>query len=321
MPLPSRCGGLLLSAALALSSGTAAAQSPFNELDPSLPELHLPNLNQYAPAVLDGSSGQDYRTVTLEAHLAEGGAPIEDGLIWRIFEPVPGRDGKLPLIASSEGGSTQLALPPGDYFLHVAFGRAAVSKKLTIPVEGPVERQSLVLNAGGLRLNALSGEDMRIPPEDLTFSIYAGEEDADGERGLIAADVKPDTVIRLNAGTYHVVSDYGSLNASVRSDIRIEAGKLTEATIQHRAAELTLKLVADEGGEAIADTAWSILTASGDPISESVGAFPTIILSEGEYTAVARNKDTVYQRNFTVEAGRNTDVEVLLSQRAPTVAE
>ncbi len=38
-------------------------------------------------------------------------------------------------------------------------------------------------------------------------------------------------------------------------------GKLTEATIQHRAAQITFKLVSDAGGEAIADTAWSILTA------------------------------------------------------------
>ncbi len=86
-------------------------------------------------------------------------------------------------------------------------------------------------------------------------------------------------MVRLNAGTYHVVSNYGDVNATIRADIQIEAGKLTEATIQHRAAKLTLKLVAGPGGEAIADTAWSILTASGDTVSESVGAFPTIVLA------------------------------------------
>ncbi|MDK1480839.1 hypothetical protein QN226_19260, partial [Sinorhizobium sp. 6-117] len=120
-------------------------------------------------------------------------------------------------------------------------------------------------------------------------------------------------VIRLNAGTYHVVSDYGSVNAVIRADIQVEAGKLTEATIQHRAAKLTLKLVSEAGGEAIADTAWSILTSSGDVVSESVGAFPTLVLAEGSYTAVARNKDKIYQRDFAVKAGVNTDVEVLLN--------
>lgn len=305
----------LYAALLLVAAGPAAAQSPFNEFDPALSDLDLPGLSQYAPTVHDGAAATDFRNVTMEARLVEGGETIDKGLIWRVFDSVPGRDGKLPLIASSEGGSTEMAFPPGEYFLHVAFGRAAISKRLTVPESGPVPPQSVTLDAGGLVLNALSGEDMRIPPEDLTFSIYAATPDGDGERGLIIADIKPGTVVRLNAGTYHVVSDYGAHNASIRSDIRIEAGKLTEATIQHRAAELTLKLVSEEGGEAIADTAWSILTASGDPIGESVGAFSTIILAEGDYTAVARNKDRVFQRDFTVKAGINTDVEVMLTEK------
>jgi hypothetical protein len=136
----------------------------------------------------------------------------------------------------------------------------------------------------------------------------------DGERGLIMDDVKPNEVVRLNAGTYHVVSDYGKVNATIRADIKIEAGRLTQAVIQHRAAKITLKLVSQVGGEAIADTAWSILTASGDSVTESVGAFPVVVLAEGNYSAVARHKNNIYQRDFKVEAGRNQDVEVLLSK-------
>jgi hypothetical protein len=154
---------------------------------------------------------------------------------------------------------------------------------------------------------------MRIPSTQLRFNIYKAEEGIDGEQQLVVENVKPNTIVRLNAGTYHIVSEYGSVNAVIRSDIRVEAGKLTEAVIQHRAAQLTLKLVAEPGGEAIADTAWSILTSGGDVVSESVGAFPTIVLAEGEYTAIARNKAKVHQRDFTVVAGRNSDVEVLLN--------
>ena len=130
--------------------------------------------------------------------------------------------------------------------------------------------------------------------------------------------MKPGAVVRLNAGTYHVVSTYGSVNAVIRSDIRVEAGKLTEATVEHRAAELTMKLVRDHGGEAIADTSWSILTNSGDPIRESVGAFASMVLAEGDYTIVAKNRDRIYQRDFTVEGGHNTEVEVLATEATAT---
>ena len=75
-------------------------------------------------------------------------------------------------------------------------------------------------------------------------------------------------------GTYHVVSNYGDGNAVMRYDIRVQAGKLTDARINHRAAAITLKLVGETGGEAIANTAWSVLTPGGDVIKESIGAFP-----------------------------------------------
>ena len=36
-----------------------------------------------------------------------------------------------------------------------------------------------------------------------------------------------------------------------------------------------------------------------------------MVLAEGDYTIVAKNRDRIYQRDFTVVAGRNQDVEVL----------
>lgn len=126
------------------------------------------------------------------------------------------------------------------------------------------------------------------------------------------ADIAANQVVRLNAGTYHVVSEYGDVNAVIRADIQVEAGKITQATIQHRAADITLKLVSTPGGEAIADTAWAVLTASGDIVSESVSAFPSMVLGEGQYAVVARNKNKNYTRDFSVKAGENMDVEVLL---------
>ena len=50
-------------------------------------------------------------------------------------------------------------------------------------------------------------------------------------------------MIRLPEGTYHVVSTYGDANAIMRSDLKVESGRVTEATLNHRAATVTLKLV------------------------------------------------------------------------------
>ena len=98
-------------------------------------------------------------------------------------------------------------------------------------------------------------------------------------------------MILVPEGSYHIVSHYGDGNSVVRSDIRVQTGKLIDAVVTHRAAIITLKLVSQYGGEARANTQWSVLTPGGDVVKESIGAFPRVILAEGEYRAVARNDE------------------------------
>ncbi len=274
----------------------------------------LPPLHQFSQQQRQPSIPPVAKSVRLEARLTTNSAPMQYGLTWRIFKSIPGADGKLPMLAAAEGGSSSFELAPGDYFVNVAFGRAGTTKRLKISPTDTPETQILVLDAGGLILNAVSGPDMRIPVNELSFSIYSSDIREDGERGLVMENVRPNEIVRLNTGTYHVVSDYGEVNAVIRADIQVQAAKLTLATIQHKAAKISLKLVSGKGGEAIADTAWSILTGSGDIVHESVGAFPAMVLAEGKYTAIARNKTKLYQRDFVVQAGVNAEVEVLLTQ-------
>jgi len=46
-------------------------------------------------------------------------------------------------------------------------------------------------------------------------------------------------------------------------------------------------------------------------IKESIGAFPRVVLAEGEYRAVAKNEGKVYQRDFNVVSGADGEVEVI----------
>lgn len=279
----------------------------------SVPGVTLPQFNSFAPSgsgfpLALGPPGD----ITLSAKLTEDGEDISRGLVWRVFKPDPGSDGKLPLVASSQGGTAVFSLEPGSYLVHAAFGRAGATKRITVTSDG--KQENLVLDAGGLKLDAVLAGGVRIPSAKLRFSIYEAQPEADGERALVLPNVSPNSVVRLNSGTYHIVSTYGSVNAVIRSDIRVEAGKLTEATVEHHAAELTIKLVRESGGEAIADTSWSILSESGDPIREIVGAYANVVLAEGDYTIIAKNRDRIYQRDFTVVGGRNQEVEVLANE-------
>jgi hypothetical protein len=46
-------------------------------------------------------------------------------------------------------------------------------------------------------------------------------------------------------------------------------------------------------------------------IKESIGAFPRVILAEGEYRAIARNDNRTYEREFRVVNGVDGEVEVI----------
>jgi ketopantoate hydroxymethyltransferase len=158
---------------------------------------------------------------------------------------------------------------------------------------------------------ALVGKDQPLSASDVSFNIYAPEEDGAEERAIVVSNAPAGRIIGLNAGTYHVVCRYGDANAVVRADIRVEAGKLTEAAMYQKAARLTLKLVSEHGGEALANTAWSVVTSAGETVAGSVGAFPSVVLAAGEYTAIAKHDGKIYERTFTVEPGLNRDMEVL----------
>ncbi|MEM9332276.1 MAG: hypothetical protein AAGA53_13190 [Pseudomonadota bacterium] len=247
--------------------------------------------------------------VLFQARLSADGPVIPNGVEWRIFSAKPNNDGDMPELASAVGGVKAFDMELGDYLVHAAYGHAGAIKKITIGSEPT--KEEFVLNAGGLKLTATASDNVPIPPRMLRFDIYEEEVQENGERKLLAQSIKPNSVVAFPAGTYHVVSRFGNLNATVRADLRVRLGKLTEASLQHRAAILTFRLVRVAGGDAVADTAWSILTEVGEVIQESNSTFPSMVLAEGNYTAIAKHDDAVYSQDFRVRSGFNTDVEVL----------
>ncbi|HAH65013.1 MAG TPA: hypothetical protein DCL72_05965, partial [Rhizobiales bacterium] len=74
------------------------------------------------------------------------------------------------------------------------------------------------------------GNGEPLPEGSVRFDIQSDEEDQFGNRHTILGNAKPGVIIRLNAGAYHIASLYGDANATVRADVTVEPGKITEAT-------------------------------------------------------------------------------------------
>jgi hypothetical protein len=275
---------------------------PGGALDPPVQTPITPNSAQM-PMVPAGQVA-----LSLSARFGKQAPPIGGGLTWRIFAAKADPAGNYSLVKEDSNPAPTMVLPPGNYIVHVGFGLATAVKPVVL--RGPTVREDFELPAGALRIEGRVG-DVRIPAGQISFDVYKGSQFEPGDRRPIAEHVATGSAVVVPEGTYYIVSNYGDANSVVRSDIRVQAGKLTDVTVTHRAAAITLKLVTDKGGEALANTAWSVLTPGGDVIKESIGAFPRVILAEGEYRAIARNEGKVFEREFKVVTGVDGDVEVL----------
>jgi hypothetical protein len=256
-----------------------------------------------------GASGSGQAVLSLTARYGKDLPVINNGLVWRVFADRPDETtGTFKLIREDHGATPNIVLPPGGYVIHVALGLVSAVRAVNLKAE--TDREAFVLPAGGLRIEGRVGSS-KIPQNQISFAIYKGSQFEVGERASVVPNVAAGDVALLPEGTYYIISNYGDANSVVRSDIRVQAGKLTDVIITHRAAVITLKLVSDKGGEALANTAWSVITPGGDIIKESIGAFPRVVLSEGEYRAIAKNEGKVFERPFNVVNGVDGEVEVV----------
>ncbi|MEG9524732.1 MAG: hypothetical protein MIL41_02980 [Hyphomicrobiales bacterium] len=264
------------------------------------PSITTPNLPPALP------SAEPDAQLSLSALLSGPGTPLRQGLAWRVYED-RGDGTKPSIIARSGEAEPHFTLAPGTYVATVTYGFASASKRIVMG--GQPTTETLRVAAGALKLSGAVG-DQKIPPAQVLFSVFVPV-GTNSEGRLVRSGIKTGELLRLPEGTYHVVSTYGESNAIQRADLRVENGKVTEATLNHRAATVTLKLVAAAGAEAFAGTAFSVLTPGGDTIREAIGAFPQVTLAEGDYVLIARHDGQVYTREFKVESGLDRDIEVV----------
>lgn len=300
--------------------GTAAAAqtnpaAPTPSTSPAGPPAHDSAPSAPRSEILQPGYGVLHLSATLNADLPL----VRAGVQWRVFDERAEPDGTHKIVAQSNEAQPVFTLPDGRYIVHAAYGFASTLKRFEIADKVSSDRMNL--NAGAIEVSGTLG-DAPIGPDKLSLSIFVPDH-SNPEAKLVVADAKPGQIIRLPEGSYHVVSTYldtvgvGSLtpvsntNSVATADLKVQAGKVVHATLRHRAATLTLKLVNAPGGEALANTSFTILTPGGDVIRELIGAFPSLVLAEGDYVAIARHSGKTYQNEFKVQSALDRDVEVI----------
>ena len=124
--MPTRSISALSRIACLCAAACAAAPAWSQDTLDSFSQITTPKksgkLTSFNPLVTGEVEPKNLRDILCEALLTKDGKPMQHGLSWRVFSPIPDADGKLPLLASSEGGSAafrgrqkrQLAVGVGD---------------------------------------------------------------------------------------------------------------------------------------------------------------------------------------------------------------
>jgi hypothetical protein len=267
----------------------------------------------------DGGQG----TLNLSATLGTG-APLAAGLRWRVFKATADADGQHRLIVESALAEPSLTVPAGDYVVHVSFGLASATRLVSVGAEALAVK--LPLAAGALRIHCTANGDKPVDPAAVSLAIYVPERN-NATAKLVYAKAREGEVIGVPEGNYHISSTYldtvsiGTLgqakgtgiptNSVAAGDVNVAPGKIVDVTLRHRIAKVTIKLVDAPGGGALANSTFTVLTPGGDIVRELAGAFPSLILAEGEYVVIARHDAKTYQATFTVQSGMDRDMEVL----------
>ncbi|MCC2096362.1 MAG: hypothetical protein KDJ29_05695 [Hyphomicrobiales bacterium] len=312
--VPARLRAVTLAVLAVLPAATASAQINLpGAVPPAATPAPLP-VKPVEPHIPDNQGG-----LRLQAVFGGEKIPVSKGLIWRVFRERAEAEGTHKLVRRSTEASPLVILPYGNYLVHLSFGLAGATKR--VEVSSKLERLEVVLNAGVLKITGML-DGRKIAPDRLSVSVYIPDK-FNPEAKLIASDVRPGQNLGLPEGSYHLVSTYldpgrpgvdresRTTNSVMTADVRVQSGQMIDAILKHHAAHLTLKLVKTPGGEALANTSFTILTPGGDVLKEMIGAFPSVTLAEGEYVAIARNEGRTFQGTFKVQSGANRDVEIL----------
>jgi hypothetical protein len=117
-------------------------------------------------------------------------------------------------------------------------------------------------------------------------------------------------VLVLPGGRYRVQGRYGAMNARTVRDVEVKAGQTQQLTLEHQAAALKLRLLAN-GAPVQAEVSWDIRDEAGATVWTTGQSEPSATLQAGRYSVRAETRDKRYDRAIELRTGESRLVELV----------
>ena len=232
------------------------------------------------------------------------GSASAEAVVFSVVEDDPDAPKGRREVARSAARQADFVLPPGTYYVVARQGGAEARERLAVG-PGDVVRRTLNVAAGRLALATKPAGAAPAPGELVSYRV----ERLDSVPPEVIATSRAAPVLVLPGGRYRVEGRYGAMNARTVRDIEVKAGQTQQLTLEHQAAALKLRLVAN-GAPVLADVLWDIRDEAGATVWTTGQPEPSATLQAGRYSVRAETRDKRYDRAIELRAGESRLVEL-----------
>jgi Ca-activated chloride channel homolog len=249
----------------------------------------------------------------LSARPAIGAKILSDKVHYTIYKGAQSLDGKREKITQSTKTSPTFWLPAGEYYIKANYGLASADIAVQIKANQRTEK-TVIINAGALRLSSkVEGLPEKLKSQ-VFYVIYDAKADLEGNYREIFTTSQAERTVRIPPGEYLIEGRWGNTNAKTPVSAVVTAGKLTSATVIHRAGRARFKLTSVRGGTPTGKPYWTFYDFSGTEIGRNVKPSPERIFSEGKYSVVVRYDDQEFKAAFTIKSGDEKQIDIVATQ-------
>lgn len=237
----------------------------------------------------------------LAARLREGGGLIRRPVTWKVRRLDPLTGAPVETVAEAHVDVAEFRVPKGEYLVEAIYGFRHSARRIHVG-EGEYVAMTFILDVGGLR--PFSRLESLGPVHDVrtVHRVYALG--GTGRGRLVTASAGQGQLLRLGKGEYRVESRFLPGNARAVSHVRIRPGILSSLEILARAGVVRIR--PETAGGPIR---WTVRDRQGPWRHEGEGE-GTLVLAPGRYVLTYGKGKGRISRNFTVDAGRNTVLEI-----------
>lgn len=250
-----------------------------------------------------------------KAILADGGEAIGNGVSWSFYSE-KNAAGEQKKVAYSYDAVPLITLPTGRYVASASYRQTTVSAPFEVK-SGELVENTLVLNAGSVRVNAVLSEDSSPLTSGVSWNVYTTKRDASGNQLKTGYSYDAAPTFTLPMGNYDIIVQTSNGTAKAVKQLSVTAGQFSEETLNLNAGTVEVSLLVN-GSAPGSGVSWNVYESQGNSAGDrkkaaySYDKNARFVLPAGHYQVIGSTEGKSAKLNIDVVAGKFTKQQLII---------